>query len=1432
MLTVLGGDANVRPYFITKILDMLIAEGGKSRTPMLLRRSALHVWDALKSSIIQSATNVSVKQFKEYIAVQKEYLPNLIISMKRRSFTYEDEDGNEVNAESPRQSKKKGVTTSKSLKIVLEKRNKRTVVVDRHTLRRLLMFMKETFAVLEPCTDDDEKHTATTLIMELQNALSEAAADIFVSSLVDVSYHAAAMSGNGAENNVVFEHKSFANQLKVSCDALSGILDCYWAALGLLPPRSAEEAEKNFLVRPVLTWCVEKMKEAAPPKGMLRLMLCAVKGLESESSVMFKECPVTRKPEDEVSPLDIYRANNLWLAQTAHVEALELHDALCPIVGKHLMAKDIVDVIAALGNQAEAEGFDDRADISVGILSSVVALTAPARPELTKQSLRDLIDPKLEKQRIVNGFPKSAASGRFGGPLTRKIRFNATNTDSDPMSASLYIHIVMSSCFDFFESLNSPAKRRRGATYMGLQLDAFIEHAALLVRCLKDCAKHQKHREYIGATLGDILATCLGMQNHRDGRVRLAGFEIFASSLDVLFLAEESASLAQQSDSLVSDTAGLGTMQVRSISSLTAATANAANAEGAGSVKELTPTSAKLERKSSSNQNGKESSARPDKKSGGKTGAADAKAATKEEQDEKLQEIYINGGAYVFHSDSQSSSDLSFEEKGWEMLCSFMTESLGIGKYADFVVRRACLEYLRQCILKALQGSASGASVISFAHVEQIWDAVLRLVDSPVQSLNSLAFWVICATINVGLYSAVLAKGKGASKQRAAELEEFVFSRLFVTAENYIKSGNKESRLWGVRLLEVYFRARSMNSHSLEVCPVPPKKILIALNNLKKDWCEECRALAKSLFDMHYDIPLKKQSTPSSSFSDKAQSFMSMKRLGYQDDSESANQTIELWFPALPQPTSVAKMEKFGRTLESFANTEIAGGEETDLSDDEEDDEYADEDYDEGDEEELDYEDEADQQSLYVEDTVQSVDVAVDQSSKPVEIKEDLSQAEQEFTSNHVKPVAPPVVKPVVKPPVKPVVKHAVKPVVPEKQEVPKPSVMVEKVAEKKTESPDSDEDDHDDWGGTSIPDEVELVGEEYLIQDIDDSPKSRKTSDAKSGSFVPADMDEKMPSRPFRRTGSFIGRPTKAISAEGEAPKLEKRRSVDSVMLGSKSFKRLVETSADRKRGDDRIDDAPPSSGSYRRLAHREAIAKGRIDEQDSSSPKESGGPSSNRSMPSTKSQKDLINSGFLPIRGSRVKRGVNLDDEMDEPGREVTVRPSAIASGGTDDWRLKTESPIRSGAVSRGRRSLPRAPAFVKAGPPRHPGSQDASQSEESSNSPPLSPPPPGRQRLPRARSSSRGLRPADDDAKRPERAQRFGKRDFNLPIDVNAEGFEGGEVISPTGELSPGIRLGVPKGDSVSGHGVGSEKRYAKRTGSSEQPRSRGNQREDHS
>jgi len=1169
VLTILGGDAKVPPQFVTKLLDMLIAEDGRSKTPMLLRRSALHTWDAMAKSFANSCTKLSVKEMKDHINVQGKFLPRMISLRRRRAFLYNDGDDYEVGYAVRNKRSKQAIIFSENLKTQLEKMDRRFIIVDRHTLRRLLRLMTESFSGLIPLSDDDERHTASVAMTKLIRVLNESTADLFLSTLMDISYFAAVSSNVGPDSNLDYlEYRSFSTHMKVCLELFEDLLSCYWAAIRLLPPKVSEDTESNFLSRSLLTWCTYKMREAAPPRDMLRLILVAVRSFQNDYSFSFKQ---DYSVYDELSPLELYRANNIWLAHASYSESLDVHDALCPVVAKHLMAKDILDVIDGLGNQ-DGE-LEVRAFASSDVLAAVVANTIPALPEKTKKSLHDVVDQSIDEPRIVEGFPKSSTGG--GGTKSRKLRFASTEADdNDPMVGSLYIHIVLASCFDKFDSLNKAGTRRGSGLCMANYLDSFIEHAAFLVKSLVHCAKRRKHREYIGHSLGDILRTCLNMQSHGDGRVRLAGFEIFASALNVLFLADNTNTTPV--DALATDAIGLGTLE-RAAS--IGPNVSVAQDSVIGSVKEL-------------------DSGDVDAKSGDEKGGSDADANDDNqsvEEDDKMAEIYTKGGSCVFYSSASSSSDLSFEERGWHMLCTFMSSSLGIGRYSDFVVHRACLEYLRGCILNSLRGKSTGVSVISFFHVESIWEAVLRLVGSPVHSLNGLALWVICATINVGVYSAVMAKGRGESRQRAGKLEEFVTNKLFVTSENFIKGGSKEMRIWGGRLLEVYIRARNMNPNTMEICPPPSKKVLLALQVLQSDWDEDARNLAKSLLNIHLEAPAKKPSTPSS-ITDRASTFFGKGRFGGgtegEDESNPNLAKIELWFPALPMTSSIAEMERFGKTLEAFANSEVVGGEEVDPI--ESDCGSAESEYNE---ESVNYEEEEEEEenvtfgriSSLDSDAYNNDDEQVAEERKEVvpvgayEEEEEGDDMGEENSEGHVNGDEP-VDESGTDENLKPmdteniIVENAQKPI--EEVPVEKPPSPKMKPAdlfnagdknkargkEGKTLSPNSRGKKSMEVVGNVAKeaDDLELEG----LDDFDDlgfDGLGATVIDDEEGEELDADPNlEKMPSLP--RVGSFMGRKSQAVNAEGEGISLQRRKSFD-VRVESIGRKRSDEEMENRHR-------------------------------------------------------------------------------------------------------------------------------------------------------------------------------------------------------------------------------------------------------------------------
>lgn len=935
-LAILGGDARIPTSFLTRILNMLVTENGSPRTPLLLRRTALHMWDALSRSLTHSAIGNTIKAFTEYVKVLKDFIPKLLVEFSRPTFEYgelEEEDG-EVEVEVI---KEDCVTPENNtvLKELLNKRDKRVEIVDRHTLRRVLKLIHDVCDALKPTEEEEDR--CVDVLVSLQEVIGRSIADLVMSALIDVSYHEAVVSGNGPEEaNNVYEFGDIHTQLTVISEVLGCLFWSYWAVIKLLPSRMAADAVRTTPIRSVLGWCVDRMAHSAPPRGMLRLLCVTVKGLQNELNSYMHDLPAVPSAPHEITFIAIFRAHLIWLPQSLHEEAFDLADALINSVSNDLMAKDLVLLIQGLGDQNEQH--QTRTEASLELLASVVSTSVPTRPDLAMSSLKALEDPNVGKQRIANGFPKSNRSNT--GSFSRRIHFAGSSPRKVPMSNSFYLHVVLASCFDRFDSLARASRQRAGPSYMGEKIDAFVEHAALSVRCLHACARARTHREYVGAVLGDIFGTCLAMQDHGDGRVRLAGFEIFAAALDVLFLAQKAMVLVHKQLNLPSnDISG----SAASCGNSTAPTPHdqsngVTELAGIEEIENVSPALVPPAPQTAVYEFSRSSSLPTSLAVGRNESIIEENLEEGYDEDvdadveRKMQLMFAEGGSCYFQSEDASPSELSFEERAWQMLCAFVTSSLGIGKYVDFVVQRACLEYLKGCMLNALRGRSTGASVIAFEHIELLWDAVNRLVGSPWRALNSLAMWVICTILNVALYSSVMAKGRGAIRQRASQLNDFLSNHVFSRAESLLKSGCRETRIWGMRLLEVYIKARDQNSSIVQVVPPPPGRVLRGLDQLKHDWDLDVQERCKALINTHVNTITRKTSSHVQSFTAQAQNFMSMKRNQLDELDGSDSSRVHLWFPPLPRPVPSSEMEVYCRTLEAFANTLISGGEETDVT--------------------------------------------------------------------------------------------------------------------------------------------------------------------------------------------------------------------------------------------------------------------------------------------------------------------------------------------------------------------------------------------------------------------------------------------------------------------------------------------------------------------
>lgn len=1364
-LKILGSDVRIPSSLLSRLLKILIAEKGNARTPIVLRRAALHAWDAVSTSLVQAASGCNVKVFGDHLSSLKDYLPNLLLETERKNFQYkgiDEEDDNELEI-----TKEEYVTpvNSQVFEGILEKRRKRIELVDRHTLRRLIRLIHDICERMQPTKDEDDRSQDITL--SLLEAIGDGISSLLMSGLIDVSYHQAASGGNGTGEP--YEFGLLSNQLLVVSEILDDLFNCFWAAVRLLPGTAASEVVRTAPVRAVLGWCVDRMAHSAPPKGMLRLLSVAAKGLQSEFNKPMYDLPSVPSAPHEATYLGIYRAVIQWFPQATQEEAFDLLDILLENVADDLMANDLALLVKGLGNQSEA--LQGRTESSLGKVAELVASNVPRRLDLALSSLKALEDPKHGSQRISDGFPSTSKSNSSSFP--RKMHLSGTQAHPDPTAQSFYLHVVLASCFDLFDGLARAVSQRAGPSFMGEKIDAFVEHAALCVRCLQACARTRRHREYVGAKLGDIFGTCLAMQDHGDGRVRLAGFEIFAASLDVLFQAQKSFALLPEQAVVP----GNGATVASSLTSIATQGGGYENQNGPSDVTVFENDSVPLVHVSSHPTPGLDfarSMSLPISRSASKNDFVshelqhDGPEGNEDtERERKMRTIFAEGGSCAFQGDDTTNVRFDYEERGWQILCHFVTASLGIGKYVDFVVQRACLEYLKGCMLSALRGRSSGARVIAFEHIELLWEAVNRLIGSPWRTLNGLAMWVICTILNVAIYSSVMSRKRGLTKQRGVQLNEFLAKQVFPRAESMLKHSSRETRLWGMKLLEVYIKARDMNGNVLQITPVVPALVLRGLEQLQLDWSEDVREAVRSLCEIHHSALNKKGTSQMQSFTAQAQSFMTMRRYHLDEfEGTEANQ-VELWFPPIPRQVPASDMELYCRPLEAFANTEIEGGEETELAktaDEDNETEYDEGyDYDEDIEEEEEEEEEVETEEAFstpAEHETQEVhddqnELEVDPSvpvdmreNNEVEVPESVERVDSKFESLDARSSDGTILKGHVE------------------------------MGEAGGLDDEDDEEDHEftvmpqadaadrlgpqlvtqisdpsdnvltgagSFGAEQVNDDLEEEEEEEVVNvtdeddvlvDVDSMPAEKKLSSHYSIPKPELNPDLEEGRHVLRRKGSFTSRPSVGIPIEeGDVPRLARRRSVDLSLMTP-----LIETSSDRELVESRASSQSLSPRLSRRKSLKSPTSSPRPPEasrtrsgeqqslRDGLRGKETGeevtSPSSrlrrrssrgvdltdeqsteakNRRTSRESSKDGYIGGAFLDLspKHRQVPRGITLEDDAGFDSINES-RPTATPHAGQRTSETGRPS-SKARLSSKSGRRLPRAPAFVKGGGPQ---------------------------------------------------------------------------------------------------------------------------------
>ncbi|KAI0558811.1 hypothetical protein FGB62_184g08 [Gracilaria domingensis] len=97
-LNILSSDARVPSSFLSRLMSILATENGNARTPLLLKRTALHAWDAVSKAPVRAAKGCQVKNFGDHLHVLKDYIPTLLFETPRPQFQYKD-DEDECNRE-------------------------------------------------------------------------------------------------------------------------------------------------------------------------------------------------------------------------------------------------------------------------------------------------------------------------------------------------------------------------------------------------------------------------------------------------------------------------------------------------------------------------------------------------------------------------------------------------------------------------------------------------------------------------------------------------------------------------------------------------------------------------------------------------------------------------------------------------------------------------------------------------------------------------------------------------------------------------------------------------------------------------------------------------------------------------------------------------------------------------------------------------------------------------------------------------------------------------------------------------------------------------------------------------------------------------------------------------------------------------------------
>lgn len=905
LLRIIEGDARVPAAFVEQILGVLSSGG----TSLLLRRTALHAWDAVFDAVSRGTNGCNVPELISLLRIERESLRRLIRDVDRPAFQYSGKHQQRASSAGVGADASLSGEQSEVMLDVAARFRKRAVVSSRSTLRRLLSLIERTCAALKredfglslsasASTSAPAEPGAKGQLWELQLTLAETTADLLATSLIDVAYAETCAAGLGLDSvNNHMEFPELESQMRCSCEAVEGLVSCFWSVLSLLPSDLAHKAESASPVRHVLAWCVDRMRSASPPPALLYLLTSATGALRHSLNESM-QMPAKSSPGvglGDTTFHDLFRALLRWLPQSASEHAFDLADVLMSASIAEFTARDVVRLMDALCDQPD--GFVDRAGRSLGKFSALIVSTVPRRELVARESLKAIADSASStKQRIFESFPKLPEAGGFSRNIRLGSAAPAADSSDDVAMISFYLHVVFASTLDFLDVIAELEERRVGSAQLGVELNRFAKHAAFCVQVLKGAGDSgTTHREYISGAMDGLLDTVTAMQSHRDGRVRLSGLRLFTAALDVLFLDknQKDCSAGVVLPPFFDEGRDKSQDRIVELSDGDEGTISSCFDLEDGM------DSSELESDSAVGITG-----------GDVFGSSFTSHGASQEGGFRTAPSFSCAASHVFSADNTPRFRLKHEDIAWRKLSKFLLLVVGTGDC--HALQREALEYGLERILNSMLGSCSGCNAISIKLIVELWDSATRLGDSPGRSPHALSFWAMCTLLNAGFYITVT----GRSRKKAQLFEIFASRRVLPAIEKSLEGETKDYRLWGGRLLETYLRGREMNKAALGAIPLPSAKVLAKAELLVSDWSCELRDTASSLEGLCKRLETEKDDVGESQ--------------GKQEPSLPSMPKAELWFPSLPHATQIECAELFDFTLEAFANAKIACWEEED----------------------------------------------------------------------------------------------------------------------------------------------------------------------------------------------------------------------------------------------------------------------------------------------------------------------------------------------------------------------------------------------------------------------------------------------------------------------------------------------------------------------